>query len=174
MLTTNRLPRCSPLQGRPAFPHRSRTKCSSSSKPDNTQATKPPAKQDSSPGLGLKAAWYGAEQLGNIIGALAPRAASTAAKTAVQQAMLSRPDAIAAIRTDYDENYFVSGQVWLFPACCKQWLCNHTQGSLAAYAPDCRFADPFASFRGVQRFKNNVSNLGSLMYAVRCQIQSWI
>lgn len=34
---------------------------------------------------------------------------------------------------------------------------------MAAYAPDCLFADPFASFRGTERFKRNVSNLGGLL-----------
>ena len=36
-------------------------------------------------------------------------------------------------------------------------------GDMSAYDSDCLFADPFAGFRGVQRFKNNVSNLGGLM-----------
>lgn len=34
---------------------------------------------------------------------------------------------------------------------------------MAAYDSNCLFADPFAGFNGVQRFKNNVSNLGGLM-----------
>lgn len=36
-------------------------------------------------------------------------------------------------------------------------------GDMAAYADDCLFADPFAGFNGVERFKKNVSNLGGLM-----------
>jgi hypothetical protein len=48
-------------------------------------------------------------------------------------------------REDYEVNYFVSGK-----------------GRLEAYDPDCRFADDFASFNGVERFRNNVSNLGGL------------
>ncbi len=47
---------------------------------------------------------------------------------------------------------------------CTPPLPPHLQGDLSAYADDCLFADPFAGFRGVRRFKNNVSNLGSLMY----------
>lgn len=50
-----------------------------------------------------------------------------------------------ARREDYEVNYFVSGK-----------------GRLAAYDPNCRFADDFASFNGVDRFRNNVSNLGGL------------
>jgi len=46
-------------------------------------------------------------------------------------------------------NYFVSGK-----------------GDMEAYDPECLFADPFAGFNGVDRFKQNVSNLGGLMYAL--------
>ena len=35
-----------------------------------------------------------------------------------------------------------------------------------AYADDCLFADPFAGFNGVERFKKNVSNLGGLMQVI--------
>lgn len=45
-------------------------------------------------------------------------------------------------------NYFVTGK-----------------GDMEAYDPECLFADPFAGFNGVDRFKQNVSNLGGLMYA---------
>lgn len=34
---------------------------------------------------------------------------------------------------------------------------------MAAYDPQCLFADPFAGFNGVERFQRNVSNLGGLM-----------
>jgi hypothetical protein len=34
---------------------------------------------------------------------------------------------------------------------------------MAAYDPDCVFADPFASFSGTERFKRNVQNLGGLL-----------
>ena len=59
---------------------------------------------------------------------------------------MSRSEAIASIRSDYDENYFISGK-----------------GEMLAYKPNCRFADPFVSFEGLERFQRNVSNLGSLM-----------
>ena len=36
-------------------------------------------------------------------------------------------------------------------------------GDMSAYAPDCTFSDPFVSFKGTQRFKQNVGNLGGLM-----------
>lgn len=69
---------------------------------------------------------------------------------------MSRDEAIASIRADYDVNYFVTGQ-----------------GKMAAYSPDCRFADPFASFRGLPRFKRNVSNLGSLMRDLKLDISEF-
>jgi len=53
---------------------------------------------------------------------------------------------LESIRADYAEDYFISGK-----------------GEMADYDPECLFADPFVSFRGVERFKKNVSNLGALM-----------
>jgi hypothetical protein len=53
---------------------------------------------------------------------------------------------LESIRADYAEDYFISGK-----------------GEMADYDPECLFADPFVSFRGVDRFKKNVSNLGALM-----------
>jgi len=44
---------------------------------------------------------------------------------------------------EYANEYFLSGEV-----------------DLSLYEDDCVFADPFASFRGKERFKNNLSNLG--------------
>jgi hypothetical protein len=46
-------------------------------------------------------------------------------------------------------------------------------GSMAAYAEDCLFADPFAGFRGVQRFKRNVGNLGGLLEDIRLELLDW-
>lgn len=48
---------------------------------------------------------------------------------------ISREDAIASIKSDYESNYFVSGE-----------------GELAAYDPDCLFKDDFASFNGVGQY----------------------
>ena len=63
------------------------------------------------------------------------------------QQVMERSDVLAEIRRDYEENkYFVSGQ-----------------GDMSSYAPDCEFSDPFVSFRGVDRFRANVSNLGAYL-----------
>jgi hypothetical protein len=34
---------------------------------------------------------------------------------------------------------------------------------MVAYTDDCLYSDPFVSFRGTDRFKQNVSNLGAFM-----------
>ena len=98
-------------------------------------------------GLGLQAAWFAAEQFGNMVGVTRKQQQQQQQQQGSQQACaVSREEALAEIRADYDQNYFVSGA-----------------GAMKAYAPDCLFADPFTGFNGVQRFKKNVSNLGSLM-----------
>ncbi|PRW59024.1 SOUL heme-binding [Chlorella sorokiniana] len=115
---------------------------------------------DPNPGLGLKAVWHGAEALGNVIGAqqqlAGSRKRSSSSAAAAGSTGLTREQAIAAIKADYSQNYFVSGT-----------------GDLAAYAPDCYFADPFAGFSGTQRFKSNVSNLGSLLQDIQLDITGW-
>ncbi|KAG7667829.1 hypothetical protein NADE_002534 [Nannochloris sp. 'desiccata'] len=105
-------------------------------------------------GLGLKSVWVGAEILGNVVGAAKGNQPSTS--TSVRQQGLSREQAIESIRKDYDVSYFVSGQ-----------------GDLSAYDPDCRFADPFASFRGTERFQRNVGNLGGMLQDVQLDISEF-
>lgn len=115
--------------------------------------------EDPNPGLGLKALWFASEQFGNLVGLSktlqgGDTGESKAGKSDV--AKLSRSEALALLKDDYDQNYFVSGQ-----------------GKMAAYADDCIFADPFVSFTGTQRFVNNVSNLGGLMEDVKLKITGW-
>ena len=69
---------------------------------------------------------------------------------------MTREGALESIRADYAEEYFVSGR-----------------GEMAAYAGDCEFADPFVSFRGLDRFRANVANLGGMMREVDLQIKSF-
>ncbi|KAK9845753.1 hypothetical protein WJX81_001436 [Elliptochloris bilobata] len=106
------------------------------------------------PGLGLKAVWYGAEQVGNVLGLTKKRQAASTERSRPQQ--ISRSEALASIREDYTVNYFVSGK-----------------GDMEAYEPDCLFADPFAGFNGVERFKRNVSNLGGLMQDIQLELTGW-
>ena len=118
-------------------------------------------------GLGLKAVWYGAEQFGNIIGLTKPRQQERQAPTEqevrrakhigriwVQSAterklnsitttcmqILSRADAIAAIRRDYDTNYFVSGRGEALLHCFLRqlWFLCSTELRYSCTATPCR------------------------------------
>lgn len=86
-------------------------------------------------GAGLKSVWVGAEALGKLLAAARGDAAADAAAAAGAPSTSGRPlaraEALALLREDYNVDYFVSGK-----------------GALAAYDPDCRFSDDFASFRG--------------------------
>lgn len=153
------------LSPRPSLPHRSnaarqRLVCNNAN--DRGEAAEERGAQRDV-GLGLKSVWYGAEALGNVLAAFrneeqskSPQNSSSTEDGSHPQCTLSRADALEAIRNDYDANYFISGE-----------------GDLSAYAPDCRFADPFASFRGTSRFKRNVSNLGALLGDVSLEIIEW-
>jgi hypothetical protein len=44
---------------------------------------------------------------------------------------------------------------------------------MEAYAEDCVFADPFVSFSGVDRFKQNVGNLGGMMRDVKLDVYDY-
>jgi hypothetical protein len=108
-------------------------------------------------GLALKATWIGAELLGNVVGAANNKnSGNGGTSTSGRQEALSREQAIESIRKDYDENYFVSGK-----------------GDLSAYDENCRFADPFASFRGTERFRRNVGNLGGMLQDVQLDISEF-
>ncbi|EFN57785.1 hypothetical protein CHLNCDRAFT_143130 [Chlorella variabilis] len=111
----------------------------------------------------------GAEAFGNVVGALKSskkqgqlrqqEASKLDGPSLAEQqagAALKREQALALIREDFIQNYFVTGQ-----------------GALAAYDPDCLFADPFASFNGTARFKRNVSNLGGLLTDIDLTLTDW-
>ncbi|KAL6754352.1 SOUL heme-binding protein [Haematococcus lacustris] len=109
-------------------------------------------------GAGLKTVWYAAELFGKAVGKPGTGAPPSVADPASPQqaaAPLSREQLLASIRQDYDVNYFISGA-----------------GDMAGYADDCEFADPFVSFKGTKRFKQNVGNLGSRMSDVRLEVYS--
>jgi hypothetical protein len=110
--------------------------------------------------LGLKAAWFGAEAVGNLVGAAKAATTGETPKAGTDPTTpttrLPFSEAAAAIRADYEAVYFVSGK-----------------GDLAAYDPDCYFADPFAGFSGTARFVRNVSNLGSTLSDVRLKLTAF-
>lgn len=55
------------------------------------------------------------------------------------------------------------------------FLCTALAGNMnmGIYDADCEFADPFVSFKGLKRFKQNVSNLGSFMEESSLKITDW-
>jgi len=65
-------------------------------------------------------------------------------------------EAVSRLRSDYDRVYFVTGKM-----------------DLGLYEPDCEFADPFVSFRGLDRFKKNLDNLGSFMEDVQLVVDEF-
>ena len=121
---------------------------------------------DKQAGAGLKAVWYGAEAVGKVVGATKAKDdaspvssganAGSNATASSAGATLTRARALELLREDYDEKYFVSGA-----------------GALAAYDSKCEFSDPFVAFEGVDRFKQNVGNLGGMMRDIDLKITGW-
>lgn len=95
--------------------------------------------------MDLKAAWYGAEIFGKLVGGNRQAKATEAPAEPI-----TWDTALSEIRADFDNNYFVSGDA-----------------DMSAYDPECEFADPFVSFNGVDRFKTNLSNFANVTYALR-------
>lgn len=54
----------------------------------------------------------------------------------------TREELVERLRADYDRNYFLTGDI-----------------DVPLYTEDCEFADPFTSFRGRQRFVQNLKIL---------------
>jgi len=142
--------------------------------PDSNDASSSTSSDPPDLGVGLKAAWYTAEAVGNAVGAAKAVTgvgkggggvdakggggvdASWCSSTSTKNTPLAWADAVASIRDDYDAVYFVSGK-----------------GDMAAYDPDCYFADPFAGFKSTERFRNNVSNLGSTLSDVKLNVTAF-
>ncbi|KAH7277693.1 hypothetical protein KP509_38G002700 [Ceratopteris richardii] len=102
---------------------------------------------DDNPSLVLRAAWYGAEALGNIVAFFNPKEPTAPFEsTDTLEGPSSREYVVKSIVDDYDKGYFVTGNV-----------------TTGIYEEDCEFADPAGSFKSLQRFKNNCSNFGSLL-----------
>lgn len=77
---------------------------------------------------------YGSELFGNIIGLGKKKEPEDASSSTAEP--ISRADAVARLKTDFDRFYFVTGQM-----------------DLDLYEPECVFADPFVAFEGRDRFK---------------------
>lgn len=115
-------------------------------------------------GLGLKSVWYAAEALGNVIGATRGKGGSDSNETSSPSSPpsfsasnpLPRAQALEMLKRDYEVDYFISGK-----------------GEMRAYDDNCEFRDPFAGFKGTDRFKKNVSNLGSSLEEAQTDLNSW-
>lgn len=67
--------------------------------------------------------------------------------------MTTRAETIDLLAKDYEKNYFIGGE-----------------SEMKAYSSSCVFADPFVSFTGLDRFKQNVGNLGTSLRDVECKV----
>ena len=96
--------------------------------------------------LATKGVWYATEVFGKA--AKLVRGAPPVEEYAVGPPPASTAEAIARLVVDYEGTdddprpYFLTGKM-----------------DVALYDVDCEFADPFVSFRGRQRFKENLENL---------------
>ena len=104
----------------------------------------------------LKAAWLASEQFGKAIGGKNKKNTGDVGEGLESQGevtMTTREEIIESLRGDYESNYFIGGQ-----------------SEMGAYSSECVFADPFVSFTGLDRFKQNVGNLGTSLKDVECKV----
>jgi hypothetical protein len=90
-----------------------------------------------------KASWYGVEVFGKVFGS--KRDSSTSAYS-LEQPPSSVEETKARLQADNNREYFLSGEV-----------------DKCIYDDQCVFADPFVSFKGRDRFVENLANLGSFI-----------
>lgn len=88
-----------------------------------------------------KAVWSAAEALGTLKATLAGEGGEWPSDVEGEPAK-SREELVDRLRADYDRSYFLTGDI-----------------DVPLYTEDCEFADPFASFRGRERFVRNLRNL---------------
>ncbi|KAL8166977.1 hypothetical protein V2J09_008476 [Rumex salicifolius] len=120
-----------------------------------------PAKQESEPDNALlKLAWYGSEMLGiaaSFFRSPPPTSAAEDSLLAVDDSgTIDRAALVTSIKDDFERSYFVTGNL-----------------TLAAYEENCEFADPAGSFKGLQRFKRNCTNFGSLIEKCNMKLMKW-
>ena len=93
-------------------------------------------------GVGAKAAWFATEAFGKLAAKAKGELAPPPLPDDETVGVLSRTEVEARLRADWDRQYFISGDI-----------------DLGCYEADCEFADPFVSFKGLARFKENLDNL---------------
>ncbi|KAK7389888.1 hypothetical protein VNO78_25184 [Psophocarpus tetragonolobus] len=102
----------------------------------------------------LKLAWYSSELLG--IAASVFRSPSNVETPQRLLQTIDRAALVETIKHDFERSYFVTGDL-----------------TLNAYEEDCEFADPAGSFKGLQRFKRNCTNFGSLLEKSNMKLMKW-
>ncbi|MED6135736.1 hypothetical protein PIB30_049430 [Stylosanthes scabra] len=102
----------------------------------------------------LKVAWYSSELLGIAASALRPSSNEKAPLRLLES--IDRGAVVDTIKQDFQRSYFVTGDL-----------------TLNAYEDNCEFADPAGSFKGLQRFKRNCTNFGSLLEKSNMKLMKW-
>ena len=93
----------------------------------------------------LRAVWSATEVIGNAAAALSGSGKDKKrgdAGSLPVRAKLTEEEALQSLRDEYEREYFLSGEI-----------------DMSLFEEDCLFSDPFAGFRGKERFKNNLENL---------------
>lgn len=99
-----------------------------------------------------QAVWNAAEALGAARAALSPE--EQRFDDGDGQPARSQEELVSRLRADYDKDYFLTGDL-----------------DVQLYAEDCEFSDPFAGFRGRDRFVANLRNLaGGFITAYRVKL----
>ncbi|KAF7826105.1 Nuclear transport factor 2 family protein [Senna tora] len=144
---------CPPKLHRKTF----RVRCNGGNPTSNSST-----KQESEPqNVLLKVAWYSSELLGIAASAFRSPPKVEAPERAIELAgdgsgAIHRNAVVATIKEDFERSYFVTGNL-----------------TLNAYEEDCEFADPAGSFKGLQRFKRNCTNFGSLLEKSNMKLMKW-
>jgi hypothetical protein len=93
-----------------------------------------------------KAAWYATEAFGKAFGSAVSEQRSDSSLDALDEPPASIEETQSRIKRDNEREYFLSGRI-----------------DELIYDEQCTFADPFVSFRGRDRFVENLANLGSFI-----------
>lgn len=130
--------------GRPSLLFNSKESSSSKNADDS-----PGTKKDMD--LLTKSSWYGVELFGKVFGKGSGENDGSSASTSAPPKSLG--ETIQRIEMDNDQSYFLNGKM-----------------DVEIYDKDCVFADPFVSFSGRDRFKENLANLGSFITAYDARV----
>ncbi|CAN6710924.1 unnamed protein product [Malus baccata var. baccata] len=129
---------------------------------ENRTTNSPTDKESQPQNALLKVAWYSSELLGIATSFFRPPSASEPPPGPALElgrdgsGAVDRAVVVKSIKEDFERSYFVTGNL-----------------RLDAYEEDCEFADPATSFRGLQRFKRNCTNFGSLLVKSNMKLMKW-